>query len=69
MASHNFLILSAKFMSVLNPICNRLAAELNEISVSQVTLRRPGDKERRSDSNDPSKDEILTTFEIGVFHL
>jgi hypothetical protein len=45
-AANDFLLLSAKSMSVLNPICKRFAAELNEISASQVMLRRPGDKQR-----------------------
>ena len=35
MTSHNFLILSDKSRPVLDLICNRFAAELNEISVSQ----------------------------------
>jgi len=40
-ASHNFLILSAKSKPVLDFICNRFAAELNEISVSQVECGEP----------------------------
>jgi len=42
MASHNFLILSDKSNSVLNLTCNRFAAELNEMSVSQVECGDPG---------------------------
>jgi hypothetical protein len=76
MASHNFLILSDKSRPVLDLICNRFAAELNEISVSQeefgdqkLTKEDPAFRYGRCDSNDPSKEEILTTFEIGAFHL
>jgi hypothetical protein len=38
MASHNFLILSGKFKSDLNLVCNRFAAEFNRLSgPSQAT--------------------------------